>query len=505
MTTITFFKRSLPVFILAGMASLSPAKEKAKEAPVMEKSVEKNSQVIRVNVTSQAYDFIRPWSKRAPYSRRALGPVLSGKRVLVTAEMVANANYVELEKAESGEKTVATVDVVDYESNLATLKPADDNFLNGIKPLEFKDAKVGDRVQAWQLENTGALLSTAGLLTTVEVARYPLDDTALLTYRLTSSLQYRESSFTLPVVEDGKLVGMLMRYDARTQNVDLIPAPVIEHFLKEAAKKDYRGFPRAGVLFASTRDPQLRRYAGLKNDDSGGVYITQVVRHGPGDNAGIQVGDVIMAIGDKAIDQDGNYSDPQYGKISLINLVSTRNFDGDVVKFKIFHKGETKDVNVTLAHKPAEDNVIEPYSIGKPPKYYVLGGLVLQELSRQYLKEWGAEWFKKAPQRFVYMDAFQSELFPDAHKKIVFLSQVLPSPATIGYEELSSLVINKINDIPLNSLADVERAVKSPVNGFHKIEFEENPTVIYLDASEIEKEAPDFMRNYGLPALKRLE
>ncbi len=44
-------------------------------------------------------------------------------RVLVTADLVANQNYVELERAESGEKTAANVVVVDYEANLALLEP----------------------------------------------------------------------------------------------------------------------------------------------------------------------------------------------------------------------------------------------------------------------------------------------------------------------------------------------------------------------------------------------
>ena len=62
---------------------------------------------MRVNVTGQPYDYVRPWQKRAPFSKRALGAVLPQGRVLVTADLVANQNYVELEQAESGEKTAA--------------------------------------------------------------------------------------------------------------------------------------------------------------------------------------------------------------------------------------------------------------------------------------------------------------------------------------------------------------------------------------------------------------
>ncbi len=465
---------------------------------------EQHPSVVRVNATDQPWDFFHPWSKRAPYSRRALGTVLSGGRVLVTAELVANANYVELEKAEGGDRMPARVECVDYEANLALLKPEDDKFLNGIKPLDVSDAQVGDHVSVWQLESTGALLATDALVTTVEVSKYPIDDTSLLTYRLTSSLQYREGSFTVPVVVGSKVIGLLMRYDTRTQNVDVIPGPVIDHFLRDAADKHYGGFPRAGVNFAPMRDPQLRRFVGIGDDINGGVYVTQVQKGSPGDLAGIRPGDVILEIGGKAIDQDGNYVDKLYGKISMVHFISLHN-DGEKVPFKIFRDRGVQQIDVTLQHRAASDYVIEPYVIDKAPKYYVLGGLVLQELSRQYLKEWG-EFQKKAPERFVYYDRYQSELFEnDPRKHIVILSHVLPTPSTIGYEELSYVVITKINDVPLMSLEDVARALQNPVNGFHKVEFEDNPRVIYLDAKQTEQDAAALMKNYGVPAISRLE
>ncbi|HEV3410743.1 MAG TPA: hypothetical protein VG095_10645, partial [Chthoniobacterales bacterium] len=33
----------------------------------------KELSLVRVNVTGQPYDFIRPWQKKAPFSKRALG------------------------------------------------------------------------------------------------------------------------------------------------------------------------------------------------------------------------------------------------------------------------------------------------------------------------------------------------------------------------------------------------------------------------------------------------
>src|SRR5437773_11515469 len=160
----------------------------------------KELSLVRVNVTGQPYDFVRPWQKKAPFSKRALGAVLSGGRVLVTADLVANQNYVELERAESGDKTAANVVVVDYEANLALLEPMDKKFLDGLQPLDLAlDTVVGDRLAAWQLESTGALVVTEGIVTTVGMTRYPADVADFLTYRLSIPMQYRDNSYTVPL------------------------------------------------------------------------------------------------------------------------------------------------------------------------------------------------------------------------------------------------------------------------------------------------------------------
>ena len=52
--------------------------------------------------------------------------------------------------------------------------------------------------------------------------------------------------------------------------------------------------------------------------------LPQVQKHGPGDDAGLQAGDVILAVGSYAVDQDGDYVDPEYGKLSVINLILRR-------------------------------------------------------------------------------------------------------------------------------------------------------------------------------------
>ena len=491
--------------VLAAPALAAPAK-----APALPKSAApagkgKQLSLVRVNVTGQPYDYSRPWQKKAAFSKRGLGAVLSGGRVLVTADLVTNQNYVELERAESGEKTAANVQVIDYEANLALLEPADKKFLEGLAPLEVvSDTVVGDRLAAWQLEPTGALAVTEGLVTTVQVMHYPIEVGQFLAYRVSIAMQYRENSYTVPLVKNNKLAGLLLRYDPRTQVLDAIPAPIISHFLKDAESQHYRGFPTAGFSFFPTRDPQLRSFAG-QTGKPGGVYITSVEPNSPAIKGGLQAGDIVMAIANNEVDQNGNYVDPLYGKIEFTNLLTARAFAGDSVLFRIQRAGKPMQFNVTLEHRSPTDYVIPPYNFGQAPAYYVLGGLIFEELSRPYLKEWGANWQKDAPPRFVYMDRFQTELLPEGHRRVVILSQVLPATSTIGYDDFSYLTVTKVNGKEIKSLADLAAAVQKPINGFIKVETEEDPKQLELDAAQVQQEAPDLQRNYGITSLQRLE
>src|SRR6476620_2745295 len=493
--------------IAFGIVLVAASGTLAKKEPAIPTTATKPKQValVRVNVTGQSYDYFRPWQKKAPFSKRALGAVLSKGRVLVTADLVANQNYVELERAESGEKTAANVQVIDYEANLALLEPAEKTFLDGITPLEIApDTMVGDRLAAWQLEPTGALLATEGLVTTVQMMPYPIDVGQFLTYRVSIPMQYRENSYTVPLVKNNKLAGLLLRFDSRTQVLDAIPAPIIAHFLKDAEAQNYRGFPSAGFGFFQTRDPQLRSFAGQTGKPAG-VYVTSVEPNTPAAKAGLEVGDIVVNLGGNAIDQNGNYVDPLYGKIEFTNLITARAYAGDTMAMQIQREGKPMQLNLVLDHRSVEDYVIPPYHFDRAPLYYVLGGLIFQELSRQYLREWGGNWMKDAPQRFVYKDRFQSELYPQGNRRVVVLTQVLPANTTIGYDDLAYLSVNKVNGKEIKSLADLAEAAKQPVDGFIKIETEEDPKQLALDATEVANEADALKQNYGLPSLQRLE
>src|SRR5437660_1081958 len=192
------------------------------------------------------------------------------------------------------------------------------------------------------------------------------------------------------------------------------------------------------------------------------------------------VGILVTAYCNQDIEKNGNYTDPLYGKIEFTNLLTAHAYAGDVVPFEPERDGKPMQLNLTREHRDTKNHLSTPYNLDEPPRYYVRGGMIFQELSRQYLKEWGPNWQREAPQRLVYMDHFQSELFPDRNRRVVILSQVLPANSTIGYDDLAYLTVKKVNGKEIKSLDDLAEAVKQPVAGFIKIETEEDPKQIEL-------------------------
>ena len=135
-----------------------------------------------------------------------------------------------------------------------------------------------------------------------------------------------------------------------------------------------------------------------------------------------------------------------------------------------------------------------------------MDGLIFEELSRQYLKEWGGDWQKQAPQRLVYLDRYQSTMIPQGRRRIVILSQVLPTASNIGYEDLKYLVVTNVNGTAINSLEDLPKALEKPLRAVFTSSSSRNRRAnCILDAGTLADDNRNVQESYSLPALQRLD
>jgi hypothetical protein len=464
---------------------------------------ESRGSLVRVRASIQPYDQFRPWQKKAPFGLNGTGVVLPGGKVLATAALVENRTEVGLERPGSAEKCAAEVEAIDYEANLALLRPTDTKFLLGFAGVKMGPAlRAGDTAQVWQLDKNGEMLRNQAEVLSAGVGRYPADEAGFLLYGVRVSLPKRDDSYTLPMMRDGMLVGMMMGYDRDSQEGTVIPVPMIEHFLKDALNGKYEGFPTLGVSWTSLRDPNLREE--FRAPKSGGILLTRVNARGTAGRAGLKEGDVLLSVDGFVLDEDGNYQDSLYGPTSVGNLIRTRPIVGSPAKFHLSRDGKEMDLTGTYDRRARDEIAIPTLQFDVAPRYVVIGGLVFQELTGAYLQEWGDKWSERAPQRLVQLFSFQQEMNLDPAKKIVFLSQILPSSITMGYLQLSGMVLSKLNGKEIDGLKSLAELADGAEEGNMVFEFTDNPRRIVLDAAEVKAMGDKIGKDYGLPALRRL-
>ncbi len=503
--------RSIAAALMIAAGSVAPLRaQESSPAPTLPTALPEKS-MVRVNITSQPYNQMLPWQKVSPGTRRGLGALLSGNRVLVTAELAQDASYAELEIAASGRKLTAKIEAIDYEVNLATVVPEGDagDFFNGMVPLEVDTAlKPKAKIDVWQFENNGSPVTSSMELNRADMGNYFLDEQPFLLFQANGAVQYRGGTFTLPVIHEGKLGGMLLRYNTRDQVADILPAVMIDRFLKDAAEAPYDGFPSFGAKLSATLDPQLRSFLRLDGIE-GGVLITSVVPNFSADRAGLKEGDVLLEINGLKLDSRGYYTDPDYGILGASHILRGRTKAGETAKLRVFRDSKQMDLDCPMLRRNPTDYLIDPYMFDRGPRYLILGGIILQELNLPYLQRGsrnGSDWRDNAPFRLMYAQANQEDILETGRRKLVFLSAVLPAPCNQGYERLRQLIVTKVNGKVINDIKDLAEAVKSPIDGIHHVEFDDFPRIIHIDAAAADEDAKEFLpKRYRINKLARLE
>jgi len=463
--------------------------------------------VVRLNSTLQAWSAGQPWEKAPPSSRRALAAIIGPQQVITTSEMVADATYLEFESPDGTRFAPAKVLAVDYEANLALLGPAsaDDGakFFANTQPLAIATPpSIGESLDVYQIEDNGVELRTSGTLQSIDVSSTFLPGHNFLTYLVKASMQSAASSYTVPVLQHGKLAGLLSSYNSKEQICDVCATEIVARFIKTAATGKYTGFPSLGVAIASTEDPSFRQWLKLP-DDQGGIYISAVRKNGAAEAAGVRKGDVLLAFDGHPIDRRGYYQHANYGSIGWGHLTRGERSVGDIVTLSLIREGQPVEVKATLTREEEHSRLVPTYTFDHAPNFLVKGGFIFQELTLPMLQAFGEDWKSRAPLKL--LDVYENpEKYQERAEHIIFLSGVIPTPATVGYEALRNLVVRKVNGKDIRNMKSLIDAFKGNLGELHSIEFDEENFTIYLDeASSSTVDAQLLQR--GIPRLSRAE
>lgn len=403
--------------------------------------------VVKLFIQKSTPNYCMPWQMKRQQQSSGSGFVISNRRILTNAHVVAYQKSVRVRKHGDAKKYNARVLHVAHECDLAMVSVDDDNFWDGLEALELGEIPMLEEdVVVVGFPTGGDNISvTRGVVSRVDIQRYSHSGVNLLAIQIDAAINAGNSGG--PAFKDGKVVGVAFETLQNAENIGyIIPIPVVEQFLLDLEKHDvFSGFCDLGILWQPIESDHMRKYFKLFSKETG-VLVSRVLKLSCSFER-LQRGDVLMALDRVEIADDGTVPFRGNERISWTYLLHSKFPDDDVIA-TVYRAGKKLDVVVKLS---VQSTLVPTQLYDRRPSYVVYCGLVFISLSQPYMShQYGKDWVRKAPirlcDRILYGDQRKSD------QEVIVLSQVLASELTVGYEAFSNLQLYKVNGIPILNL-----------------------------------------------------
>ncbi|XP_054807402.1 protease Do-like 9 [Prosopis cineraria] len=437
--------------------------------------------VVKVFCVHTEPNFSLPWQRKRQYSSSSSGFVISGRRVLTNAHSVEHYTQVKLKKRGSDTKYLARVLAIGTECDIAMLTVEDDEFWQGMSPVEFGCLPtLQDAVIVVGYPIGGDTISvTSGVVSRIEILSYVHGSAELLGLQIDAAINSGNSGG--PAFNNkGSCVGIafqsLKHEDA--ENIGyVIPTPVIMHFIRDYEKNGaYTGFPVLGVEWQKMENPDLRMAMGMRSDQKG-VRIRRIDPTAPEFNV-LKPSDVILSFDGVDIANDGTVPFRHGERIGFSYLISQK-YTGDKAVIKVLRDSEISKFNIKLgSHK----RLIPAHSKGKPPSYYIIAGFVFTTVSVPYLRsEYGKDYEYEAPVKL--LDKLLHSMPQSPNEQLVVVSQVLVADINIGYEDIVNTQVLAFNGKPVKNLKSLATMVENCNDEYLKFDLEYDQIVVLRSAT----------------------
>lgn len=484
-----------PLVVVPGSTAVLPVHvdmmdEDVKDAPFMDA-------VVKVFCVHTEPNFSLPWQMKRQFSSNSSGFIISGRRVLTNAHSVEHHTQVKVKRRGSDTKFLATVLATGTECDIALLTVSNDEFWEGVTPVEFGALpSLQDAVTVVGYPIGGDTISvTSGVVSRIEVTSYVHGATELLGVQIDAAINAGNSGG--PAFNDkGQCVGIafqsLKHEDA--ENIGyVIPTPVITHFINDYERNgDYTGFPILGIEWQKIENPDLRKALGMEPYQKG-VRIRRVEPTAPA-ALYMQSSDILLSFDAIEIANDGTVPFRHGERIGFSYLVSQK-YTGEHAKIKILRNAKFVEFNV---HLDTHKRLVPAHIRGRPPSYYIIAGIVFAAVSVPYLRsEYGKDYDYDAPVKL--LDKLLHSMAQTEDEQLVVVSQVLVADINIGYEDIVNTQIIAFNGIPVNNLKHLAHMVETCKEEFLKFDLEYQQMVV-LEAKKAKAATPEILATHCVPS-----
>jgi len=454
--------------------------------------------IVYLEISKHPYDLSEPWKHGNISEDWACACAVGEYQVITTAESVANQTYLKALRSVQNEFVGAQLKVVDYEANLCLIQLDPNQLSEPLKPLNFaEDYLKGAEVDCYWLSSENNIYNGRGYLDRVNVQRTRTSHAQYLRY-IVSDASQRTSRGEVYYIGSNP-VGIACWSD-NDKETGVIPAELINRFLKCIDLDNYQGFGKVGFAFSELLNPAMRSFLKMPDSLKNGVYIVDVYNIGTGHET-LKKDDVILAIEGNTLDPYGRFVHPKYERLLFEHLITSKSV-GEGIIFEVWRDGQKKEIRTDVKTFKASEMLVPYHEFDRQPEFIVTGGYVLQKLTREYLMEFGRDMAGNAPSH-LYQYYLDFAYKPTAERSdIVILSYVLPTQFNIGYAGLGQMVVSKFNGMDIGSLDDIMTAQKlNPDSQYDVIEFELNSPVVVIERAQLNAANMFVQKNYGVTKL----
>jgi hypothetical protein len=498
MTAKSVLSYAITVWIVCGAGFASGA-----DGDNTDISEELKKSLVYLNISAYAYDQMQPWKSADIIQKFGYGCAVGLYEVLTTAQNVSDVAFIKARRYGQNEFIPAQVKVIDYESNLCLLQLDSDAAGEPLEPLTFAaDYQKGAQLQSYWLSAGGHLTTGRGYLDKAEVYQ------SITSYERFLNFVVANASNAMAAARlycmGTKPIGVACWANGDSQEVGLIPAVTINHFLTDARAGDYAGFGAVGFATRTLLDPTVRTWLKMPEDIKHGVHVNMVYNLGTGSDI-LKQDDVILAIDGQSLNPYGRFDHEQFDRISFPHLITSHSI-GDTITFDIWRDGKEQQLKTKVRNFKASEMLVPYYEYGKQPEYLVTAGFVFQKLTRDYLQMWGDDWAGKVPPHLYHYYRDMSFQPTDQRSDIVILSYILPANISLGYHGIGRMVVSRFNGKQISSISGILDAQKlNPESKYDVIEFEHDYPTVVIPRTELQFADIAIARTYGIGKLVHIE
>ncbi len=462
-------------------ADLNSTDEKIKDA------------IVKIYTVSLVYDYNEPWNVRSRRSGGS-GTIISNKRILTNAHVVANSSYIEVKRYGTTKRVRAKVLFVSHQADLAILSVDEKGFFDGVKPLEFDSIpNIQDRVTVYGFPKGGNTLSvTSGIVSRIEHSRYVHGGESFLAIQIDAAINPGNSGG--PAISSGKIVGVVMQEMRRSQNIGyIVPTPMIKHFLDDIKDGRYDGFASMGVDTQSLENEAIREMYGMDKNSSGELVIDIVYNSSA--KGILKKGDIITHIDGHKISNDGSVEFRRHQYTSYKYFIDLHQI-GESVVLDIIRDKKPLKLKVKLTKRADDFLLVKTMRFDKPPQYFIYGGYVFVPLTRNLLSSTNRSLTK--------LRYLSSKWVTKEQEDVVLLLKVLASRISHGNYSISLWDISRVNGKKFASFKEFYRLVTQNSNKYVVLEDEDGAKVV-INSKEAEKENPSIIARYGIKSDRSID